>query len=481
MKMIGVSGPGLQKLFSKRGLNREVDFQPLHDPERGTIYVNYRLTKSRKWILCEIKEVSKSLVEEFSLSAEQQRLIEAGENLSRIIHGLKSPFLTVNAIAGDLLTHPELEPFYPDINGIREVARRGLGRINDSLRTDRQEEFEIKEVALFSLLAELKNDRNITSRLKGIELEIGGEEDVTIEGVEALLKEAVVLLIDNAIYAVSQAQRPDGKITVDVAEIKDAETPKVTISVSDNGIGIQPEILNSIFKYQYTTKPEGTGVGLAIIRKNIEENHGGRVTVTSQVGQGATFTLHLFRKLPDSAALLRPKSILEKIRKVRKMTGEVRGIDTLLVSECFDSMTFEHLRESTVNELHYQIKGQIERLIEFVDTGTPHLSINNFSRRTEIVVAADVDSARRPRWIELINHELVRMGIADQCAVAASRKIQRGKAVCRIFEIKKCSDDKLTGAEMETLEKALNDKLSPCRPTKSSARRKDFSPPPTAL
>ncbi|WP_169747046.1 sensor histidine kinase [Edaphobacter aggregans] len=63
---------------------------------------------------------------------------------------------------------------------------------------------------------------------------------------------------------------------------------QLMISVSDTGVGLPPEGTGRIFDAFYTTKPQGTGMGLAITR-SIVESHGGRVWVTANEGAGATF------------------------------------------------------------------------------------------------------------------------------------------------------------------------------------------------
>jgi signal transduction histidine kinase len=66
----------------------------------------------------------------------------------------------------------------------------------------------------------------------------------------------------------------------------------LTISVTDGGVGIEPGSLDKIFEPFYTTKLEGSGLGLSVCH-NIVTNHGGRISVASMVGQGSTFTVQL--------------------------------------------------------------------------------------------------------------------------------------------------------------------------------------------
>jgi signal transduction histidine kinase len=73
------------------------------------------------------------------------------------------------------------------------------------------------------------------------------------------------------------------------------------ISVSDTGVGLPTENADEIFDAFVTTKPQGTGMGLAITR-SIVESHGGRLWATANAGPGATFLFSLPREIDGDAA-----------------------------------------------------------------------------------------------------------------------------------------------------------------------------------
>jgi signal transduction histidine kinase len=78
----------------------------------------------------------------------------------------------------------------------------------------------------------------------------------------------------------------------EASSLAESEQPFVFIAVADTGTGMTPEQLDSLFTPFFTTKEKGTGLGLALTHKIIEE-HQGQLHVESQVGVGSTFTILL--------------------------------------------------------------------------------------------------------------------------------------------------------------------------------------------
>ncbi len=85
-----------------------------------------------------------------------------------------------------------------------------------------------------------------------------------------------------------QAMNGDGRLTLKTAP-KDGE---LLITLEDTGCGIAPENLNRLGEPFFSTKPTGTGLGLAVVHSIIKE-HGGRIEVSSTVGRGAVISLYL--------------------------------------------------------------------------------------------------------------------------------------------------------------------------------------------
>ncbi len=113
------------------------------------------------------------------------------------------------------------------------------------------------------------------------------------------LSRAVLNVMNNACYAVwNKAQtvgddyNPTIDITVSSSSTPPASCPSLTISIADNGEGMNDEVKQRLFENFFTTKPigQGTGLGMSITRDIIENKHGGKVSFTSTEGEGTTFT-----------------------------------------------------------------------------------------------------------------------------------------------------------------------------------------------
>ncbi|MEM6500159.1 MAG: HAMP domain-containing sensor histidine kinase, partial [Pseudomonadota bacterium] len=102
------------------------------------------------------------------------------------------------------------------------------------------------------------------------------------------LQQVLVNLMVNAIHAM-----PDGGTLKLVTSDGDGTPPGVTLSVADTGMGMAPDVLARIFDPFYTTKRrEGTGLGLSISQTLISRQ-GGVIDVSSDLGEGTTFTIWL--------------------------------------------------------------------------------------------------------------------------------------------------------------------------------------------
>lgn len=110
-------------------------------------------------------------------------------------------------------------------------------------------------------------------------------EDLTFFADEIQLSQVVINLLKNAIEALKETAQPKINITAETTK-----EHKSIISISDNGHGISEEIIENIFVPFFTTKNNGSGIGLSLSRQ-IMRLHGGTIKVQSQLDKGTTFQL----------------------------------------------------------------------------------------------------------------------------------------------------------------------------------------------
>jgi PAS domain S-box-containing protein len=119
----------------------------------------------------------------------------------------------------------------------------------------------------------------------GVMVELAAAEGLPRVGLdERLMKQALLNLVKNALAAMPGG----GKLRLVAERVED----EVRLTVEDSGVGISEEDLPKIFEPYFTTKENGTGLGLTITFKIVRE-HDGEITVSSRPGQGSSFTINL--------------------------------------------------------------------------------------------------------------------------------------------------------------------------------------------
>ncbi|MFN3665822.1 MAG: sensor histidine kinase, partial [Sediminibacterium sp.] len=111
------------------------------------------------------------------------------------------------------------------------------------------------------------------------------ETDLSLELDHNLIEQVLINLILNAMDAVKESQDP--RITLSATSLPNK---KVVIKVADNGIGMSEEVMNNIFIPFFSTKKNGSGIGLSLC-KQIMMLHKGNITVQSVEGTGTVFAL----------------------------------------------------------------------------------------------------------------------------------------------------------------------------------------------
>ena len=191
---------------------------------------------------------------------------------------------------------------------IRESIQ-GLDRIAEIVRGIRKFAHPTTDsVERISIAEEIETAITLTrNQVKHVaELEQSYDTDVTeVEGRRNHLSQALINLIVNASQAIRESGQRSGKIKLNVTS--DAEN--VFIRLRDNGGGVPEDLRDRIFDYFFTTKERGvgTGQGLPICRKLIQDDFNGDLTLSAPDGEGAEFVIRIpkpgIRSTDDDSAL----------------------------------------------------------------------------------------------------------------------------------------------------------------------------------
>ena len=224
---------------------------------------------------------------------EQFRQAQKMEAIGRLAGGVAHDFNNLlTAILGysDLLgaSLSTNNPLRDEVEGIRHAAERASSLTRQLLAFSRTQVLVIETVDLNALVRDMEK---MLRRVIGEDVEIRTSCEPELGKVRAdrgQLEQVLVNLVINA----RDAMPAGGPITI---ETRNAGRT-VTLSVSDEGNGMDPETISHIFEPFYTTKEKGkgTGLGLATVYGIVEQS-GGRIEVSSQVGRGSEFRVHLPR------------------------------------------------------------------------------------------------------------------------------------------------------------------------------------------
>ena len=227
-----------------------------------------------------------------------ERLATVGAVVARVSHEIRNPLTTIGGFARTLGSHPD---------DIGRVAR-GAGIIVEEVEklevllkemldftSPRPPSFESTDVN--QVITTLANVHGDELAAHGVALSLATAPGLpTIPADSNQLHRAFLNLWQNAVQAMEPlAEGRPRVLTIRTAQVGDT----VRIGFGDSGPGISPDTQSQIFTPFFTTKPRGTGLGLAVVRKIIDDHHGS-IEVQSSEHAGATLTVVLPVRRPPS-------------------------------------------------------------------------------------------------------------------------------------------------------------------------------------
>jgi len=225
-----------------------------------------------------------------------ERLVAVGQTISGLSHDIKN---ILNGLEGGITLSKSFtkernwEELKFSLSMVERSSRRLKNLVLDMVDFSKKRPLFYQEKDLNQLMERLIEDIKLAIG-KNIIIEKKLDEKLPLVSIDYYKIDRVITnLLNNAADAIGNK---NGKITVTT---KFVSKNTVQIKISDNGCGIPKETLKRIFEIFYSTKGQrGTGLGLALAKKIIEDHHG-EIKVNSETGKGTTFTLILPIKSPN--------------------------------------------------------------------------------------------------------------------------------------------------------------------------------------
>jgi two-component system, NtrC family, sensor histidine kinase HydH len=223
-----------------------------------------------------------------------ERLAALGQLTAGLAHELRNPLGTIKASA-EMLTKQSTRSRPEVMSEMASYIGSEVDRINGLVASflDFARPLQIRPVRadLASTIADVGRQQADFARSREIEIRTNlPPQAIEFDFDPEMLKLAISNLLQNAIQASAPGQFVEIRAT--------PSSDEMLILVADHGKGIQPEHLENIFNPFFTTRPDGVGLGLALVSKIVDE-HQGRVNVFSEPGVGATFEIVLPKVQPS--------------------------------------------------------------------------------------------------------------------------------------------------------------------------------------
>jgi len=242
--------------------------------------------------------ISKDITEQLALQkklVESERLAAIGQTAAGLAHYIKN---VINGLKGaSYMLNTGLKRDRRDlIEEGWETVELNIGRVSslalDMLYLSKEREPEYGPTDVNDLIREIGRLMGETAAGRGVKLTLDLNPEIELLWLDAQgMHRSILNLVTNAIEAFDEVAEVDRERVLTLRTIR--EDGELVIEVKDTATGIPPEVYPKLFTQFFSTKAGmGTGLGLAVTRKTIEE-HGGRIQVASAWGQGTTFRIRL--------------------------------------------------------------------------------------------------------------------------------------------------------------------------------------------
>jgi len=225
------------------------------------------------------------------IQQQREKLTVIGEMSTYLAHEIRNPLFAIGGFTNSLLRSPNLEQKEREkLTIIAEETKRLDNMLTSILNFVRPGRSALARTDCNAVAEETVELMQIGYGSRGVTIAfLPGDHLPLVNGEPEVIKQCLVNLIKNGVEAMTES----GAITIRTGLNQDM----VTLSVADTGRGMTEAEMEKVFSPFYSTKEQGYGLGLAMIKKMVEEM-GGRVELKSREGVGTEVTLYLSPILP---------------------------------------------------------------------------------------------------------------------------------------------------------------------------------------
>ena len=248
---------------------------------------NYRKIQEEK---VHLEAAYRDLAEAHDKLIRTERLVAIGRMAAHVAHEIRNPLVTIGGFANSMIQHPEASR---DVVGryaqiiASEVRRLEniLARVMDFTRPPQP---VLREASLKPLIEETLEPLHVRAKKQNVAIHLElAEPHPPLRFDAEQMKQVLLNLFQNAL----DVMRDGGRLSVRVS----GKPEQVSVIVANTGEPIRPEDMPKLFEPFFTTKPGGTGLGLALSQKIIQD-HGGDIRVLSSLDRGTEFIITLPRQ-----------------------------------------------------------------------------------------------------------------------------------------------------------------------------------------
>ncbi len=280
----------------------------------------------------ELESLYENLQSAQSQLIQSEKLASLGQLVSSIAHEINNPLTPILGYSQLLISQSSVDPVKQDkfLGVIHESAEKVKRIVENLLSFARTDKPNREYTDINKIVEKAVEFREYQLGVENIEIQRDYDSELPKTMADAnQMQQVFTNIILNAYYAMVNGENGSGRLTVSTCSDDEKE---LKIMISDNGPGIEEEVLKKIFDPFFTTKPLGIGTGLGLsVSYGIVKEHQGEIVVDTELGKGTKFTVIL--PVIDYSEYMYMQSMTLEEEQLSDMSSNKANIEKVLIVE----------------------------------------------------------------------------------------------------------------------------------------------------